>query len=327
MFMRLSVRPGTLFAFSRPYGEPDGRRCSEDNAGLIFEERQRTRRPPDGLEKTKKVSGRALSRAVCLIAFITLPLASCGAPSSNGQPAVYDTSGQQEANPASGKHVAVNHSFTLRLQAAQIEETKRKHTGECLRLGCTVHNSYFSRDEDTVRASIEVRLPPEAYTEFAGIVSAPPAVVLNHLEKADDKTTDVLDIEKRLEAKAALRDRLSALLNDPAPKSLGDLVALERELAHVQGDIESAKAQRDYLRTITATVKVTVDYRSAGAETAAINFSPLTRAMRETGNVFISSAARVILTVIWFLPWLPVLYLVIWVIRRMIRRWRAPRAA
>jgi hypothetical protein len=58
--LNLSVRPETLFGFSCVYGEPDGRRSSEDDAGRIFEELQRTRRPPDGLEKAKKVFGRTL---------------------------------------------------------------------------------------------------------------------------------------------------------------------------------------------------------------------------------------------------------------------------
>lgn len=56
----LSVCAGTLFGFSMAYGEPDGRRRSEDIAGRIFKERQRTRRPPDGVEKAKKVPGQTL---------------------------------------------------------------------------------------------------------------------------------------------------------------------------------------------------------------------------------------------------------------------------
>jgi hypothetical protein len=57
----LSVRPETLFGFSRQYGEPAGRRDPEGDAGRIVEEAQRTRRPSDWLEKSKKVSGRTLN--------------------------------------------------------------------------------------------------------------------------------------------------------------------------------------------------------------------------------------------------------------------------
>ncbi len=70
----------------------------------------------------------------------------------------------------------------------------------------------------------------------------------------------MLDIDKRLEVKTALRDRLSAMLKDPSAKSAADLAAIEKELAQAQGDIEAAIAQRDYLRTITHTVRVDIAY-------------------------------------------------------------------
>jgi hypothetical protein len=49
-----------LFGFSRQCGETAGRRDPEGDAGRIVEGAQRTRRPSDWLEKSKKVSGRTL---------------------------------------------------------------------------------------------------------------------------------------------------------------------------------------------------------------------------------------------------------------------------
>jgi hypothetical protein len=149
--------------------------------------------------------------------------------------------------------------------------------------------------------------------------------VLSHEEASDDKTTAVLDVEKRLEAKMALRDRLTAMLRDPAPKSTADLVTLERELAQVQGEIEAGTAQRDYLRTITGTVKVNIAYRGSVAKAAGLDISPIAMALRDTGSVFVQSLAKVIVFIAALVPWLPLIYLAFWLIRRMIRRWRAPK--
>jgi hypothetical protein len=75
----LSVRPETLFGFSRQGGESAGRHDPEGDAGRIVEGAQRTRRPSDWLEKLKKVSGRTLTLAAgagLLLLGISLPAAA-----------------------------------------------------------------------------------------------------------------------------------------------------------------------------------------------------------------------------------------------------------
>jgi hypothetical protein len=51
-------------------------------------------------------------------------------------------------------------------------------------------------------------------------------------------------------------------------------------LAQAQGDIEATIAQRDYLRTITETVRVDITYDGRPGVVAGYDFSPIKRAAR-----------------------------------------------
>jgi hypothetical protein len=156
------------------------------------------------------------------------------------------------AQSSADKRLAITHSFTLRLAATEVEPVQQKHLAECARLGCTVLSTNLDRSiESRISARVSIRIAPESYAAFVAIISAPPAEVVTHAESAEDKTAAIIDVDKRLEVKTTLRDRLAAMLKDPAAKSAADLATIEKELAQVQGDIEAIVAQRDYLRSPT----------------------------------------------------------------------------
>jgi Domain of unknown function (DUF4349) len=232
----------------------------------------------------------------------------------------------QQQPPA--RHIAVTRSFTLRLPANDVATVLQRHLGECAKLECTVLESNLHQvSEGRVSARASVRIAPDRYATLAAIITAPPVEVTTQSERAEDRTIAVLDIEKRLDAKMALRDRLAALLKDPNAKTVADLLAIEKELAQVQSDIESAIAQRDYLRTITDTVRVDIAYDGRTAVVAGHDFSPLRRAIDGMIQTFITSVAALITFLAGAAPWLPVIALLVWGIRRTFRRWRAQRTA
>src|SRR5262249_50112151 len=131
------------------------------------------------------------------------------------------------------------------------------------------------------------------------------------------------DFDKRLEVKSALRDRLVAMLRDPGPKGTADLTALEKELAQVQGDIESIVAQRDYLRTLTETVRVDISYGGRTASVAGIDLSPVRQAVDGAGRTTVASLATLISFLAAALPWLPLVALLMWGVRAGLSALRA----
>jgi hypothetical protein len=223
--------------------------------------------------------------------------------------------------------LAVTHTFDLSMPSDQVEAVQRRNLDECQKLGCTVlTTSLLHGGQGNVYARMSLRISPQGFDAFAKALAAAPARITSHTQTAEDKTVPLLDVEKRLEAKTALRDRLEAMLKDPATKTTADLLAIEKELAHIQGDIESATAQRDYLRTITDTVRVDISYDGIVAEIGGLDLGPLKRAVSEFGDTVLVSCATLIYIFAALLPWLPVILLLGWAVRRGFRRWRAARA-
>jgi hypothetical protein len=227
---------------------------------------------------------------------------------------------------AASARIAITHSFGLRLPAADIEAAQRRHLDECARLGCVVITTRLDRSEaGRVFANSAIRISPDGFAGFAKTLASPPAEVISHAETSEDKTIPLLDMEKRLELKSALRDRLVAMLKNSASTNAADLLAIERELTQVQGDIESATAQRDYLRSITDTVRVDISYAGTVAQTAGVDFYPIRHALAQSGQTLAQSVGQLITFVTVTLPWVPLVLLVGWLIRRGWHRMR-PRA-
>src|SRR5262245_14254184 len=240
---------------------------------------------------------------------------------------------QLDASPppqqsGSTRYIAVTRGFTLRLPSSEVAAVQQKHLSECAKLGCSVLETRLDRlGEGVIGARASVRIAPDRYPAFAAVITAPPAEVTSQSERAEDRTVAVLDVDKRIEVKTTLRDRLSAMLRDPASKSAADLAAIEKELAQAQGDIEAAVAQRDYLRTITETVRVDITYDGRPAVVGGYDFSPIKRAADGIGQTLVASLAALIVALAAAVPWLPLVVLLVWGIRRGLRRWRAQRAS
>ena len=223
----------------------------------------------------------------------------------------------------STRRIAVTRSFTLRLLGSEVAAVQERHLTECARLECTVLETRLDQLGDgRVSARASVRVAPERYPTLAAIITARPAEVTTQSERADDRTIAALDVDKRLEVKTALRDRLTAMLNDPGTKSVADLIAIEKELVQAQGDIEAATTLRNYLRTITDTVQVDITYDGHQVVVAGYDFSPIKRAIDSIGGTFATSVASLITFVATTVPWLPVIVLLVWGARRGLRRWR-----
>lgn len=271
------------------------------------------------LFKSVKLAG------ICLAAIL---LAGCQPQGDNpsastpGQQDSYQIASAAPAGGSEGRRVAISHHISLQVPPDKIQQVHQKHLTECLRLGCDVLNTRLDQTlKGRTQAHSSIRIPPQAFPAFEAVLSAPPAQVTLRTEAAEDKTLPLLDIEKRLDVKTALRDRLTAMIRQPGQATITDLAAIERQIAEVQGDIETATAQRDYLRTITGTVRVDIDYFSNSA-VGGVDYSPIVDAFAGGVDTLIGSTANVIVFALAFLPWIPILLLGVWGFRRLRRRWR-----
>ena len=107
-----------------------------------------------------------------------------------------------------------------------------------------------------LRAYITVRVPSANYAAFIAD-AAKLGRVLTESEASDDVTQQHVDMQARLGNLDAEQVRLRQLFAKAT--TVKDMLAVEQELTRVQGEIESMKAQIDYLERQAARATVTLE--------------------------------------------------------------------
>ena len=199
------------------------------------------------------------------------------------------------------------------------------------------HGGYIARSDvdrsvgDRLRGTWTVRIPVANYSAFlAGAGGL--GVVEEKDETAKDVTAEFVDVEARLAGRRALETRLLELLAE-RPGKLTDVLELERELARVREEIETAEGRLRYLSnqtafsTITLRVREERDYvpptRPGFGERIAATWDNSLAALASFGRglvLFAVAVAPFALTI--GLP----LALILWLIVRRVRRRRATRS-
>ena len=228
--------------------------------------------------------------------------------------------------------LAYRHTLGLVLPTAVVEATMAAHMRECQEAGpatCQVLGSHSdSYGEDDVSASLSLRAEPDWLEAFCTRIrldaEAGDGRVTSSSVSVEDLTRSILDTDARLQAQTALRDRLQALLESRGGE-LADLLAVERELARVQGEIESATSVLKALRQRVDMSALDVSYSSRVSAVSSSAFAPLGRSFRS----FFRNAAYALSTVVdaasFLLPWfLLVILPLAWLARRAWRRRRQP---
>ena len=233
----------------------------------------------------------------------------------------------QDNPSANERQLAITHRFTIRVPSAETEAIQQKHMAECAKLGSP--SQHVNRPvERRAHQRPGIGSHQTGFHEaFAAVLAAPPAQINMRSQSAEDLAMPIVDAERRLAAKLALRERLTAMLHDQSVKTAGDLITIEKELAQVQTDIEAVTAQRDNLRTRTDMVRIEISYVGAAGQIAGADLGPVYRAVSGVGQTAIDSVAALISTLVAIVPWLPVIALIWWAAGRGVRRWRAQRLA
>jgi len=144
--------------------------------------------------------------------------------------------------------------------------------------------------------------------------------IANENTSVEDLTRAILDTDARLKAQTTLRTRLENLLETREAK-LPDLLALERELARVQSEIESATANLKALRARVSMSIVNLSYTSERVAVSRSSVSPIAEALKDFVGLVSNGLAGVIRFIAILLPWmifliLPGLFALRWFWRR-----------
>jgi hypothetical protein len=227
-------------------------------------------------------------------------------------------------------YLAYQYATQIELPALKVEPLMQAHEQACRKAGaqlCQVLGaSTNSSGPDYVSAQLELRAEPKWLEGFrdglAGQAKAADGRIKGASVTAEDLTRQIVDTEARLRAQKTLRERLQQLLKD-RPGKLSDLLETERELARVQGEIDSQESELAVMRARVSMSRLSLNYETKPNPVTGGAFEPIGDAFNNFFRVVAQGFASLIYVFAALLPWLVVGGPLVWL---GLRWWRGRTA-
>lgn len=231
------------------------------------------------------------------------------------------------ATTATAPMIAYDYADTIWAPSGRIKALMDAHQKACTAAGpaaCQVIASSRGGAEGGVKeATLSLRASPAWIARLRGGLDADAKAVggrvTNSQVTSEDLTRSIVDGEARLRAQTALRDRLQKLLAE-RPGKLAELLEVERELARVQGEIDSAQSTLAVMKTRVATSALTLRYESGAVTRPTGAWAPLAQAFTDVAAILARSLAGLVLVIAWAAPWLLAIGLLVWALRKRLPR-------
>jgi hypothetical protein len=136
-------------------------------------------------------------------------------------------------------------------------------------LGGYIAGSKESNDGDNEYASITYRFPVDRWDEALAGLRALGQRVINENTTADDVTASVVDMDARLANLRAAETQYQSFMAKAV--TVDDVLAVQKQLTDVRGQIEQLQAQRDNLANRAALATLTVNWQVPVTAVATVN--------------------------------------------------------
>lgn len=247
-------------------------------------------------------------------------------PDDNATPRQFGSLGTQHSAPTM---LAYSYRYGFELPADNVTALKTRHEKACAASGpaiCQVMASEVNNIGGELSAELKIRAAPAWLSAFRNGLSEDAAAAGGRIRRSaievEDLTRAIVDVEAQLKAKTILRARLQSMLAT-RPGDVSDLVAIERELARVQGEIDSTQGQLNLMRGRVEMSDVTLSYDSAPRALSGQTGEPLRRAATGALGTVAVGLAAMITAAAFLTPWIIVAVPLSW----LLLRWRRNRKA
>lgn len=226
--------------------------------------------------------------------------------------------------------IAYSYHYTFELPERQTLTLFERHRRLCEEAGpnqCIIEAAVTGNAPASISSTrLSLRAAPQWLVGFrarlAGDATAADGRISNFRMESDDLSRSIIDTEAHLRAQTTLRDRLQDLLTTRTAK-VGELLEIERELARVQGELDSAHSRLAHMRKRVAMSEVVLEYGPDGRESRHLSqgiggyFATLWQEARDSFLGMMRFLA-------FILPWLFPASLLAWGLRRL---WTARKKA
>lgn len=263
-------------------------------------------------------------RRTVLALVVLVPLlggcsASTGSSSSAGSSAAKSVA-RPAGQPATEPRVVVR---TARIEV-RVKDVSRA-ADDVTRLAAHEQGRIDGDERDDAgdgRASLVVRVPPEAVERTLGAVSGLGKETLRTVTDTD-VTTDSVDVASRVATQRASVERVRALL--ARAETLADITRIEGELTKREADLESLQARQKALSGQVQLATITVTLTGSGAAVGPVRHAGFSDGLSGGWHALVGTVRAMAVVVGALLPWswivvLALLGRVAW------RRWRVAAA-
>ncbi len=273
------------------------------------------------------MKNRILALALTLLLLLTV-LAGCGGDAKIESPGGYknevlgDAGVTEESGALAERKVIITARYSVETEDIRgamqaIEQAVQAGDGY-------VEQADVSGREENTYAEYTLRVPVEQLGQLATTLEKVGEITFSSREQ-EDVTEQYQDVQAKIQARTAQRDRLLELIDKA--ETLSDLLQLEEEFAQVQGELDSLIGrQKLYDSKITyATVSVSLTRSTAAAVTATPYGKRLLNALEDSFSTALGFVQFLGVALVWLLPLILVAAVVLTVVLLATRKSRRAR--
>ncbi len=208
--------------------------------------------------------------------------------SSGGEMAVAESGGQAAAQATARAFPddfdrKIIKTAELGVRAEDVRESAARAQQIAASYGGSVSSSRVSRGNDSVYADLTLSVPSPEFEAALDELRDLGKEVTTDAVTGEDVTEEFVDLESRERNLLAAEESLLRLYDEA--KSVGDTLAVQRELTNVRGEIELLQGRIKYLeqRTAFSQVTLTIEPVSDPSQPAASSWDPAAVAARAWG--------------------------------------------
>jgi len=227
--------------------------------------------------------------------------------------------------PDTQRFIAVRHKLEIVASESQLQKGWESVINFCGTIHCEVLNSSITARarESLPSAAVTLRVAPENAQKLMDHLEKQGSIV-QHTTESEDKTSVVVDTDAKIKNLTGFRDNLPTMLAKPSA-TVKDSVEIQQQLTDVQSQLDSATAQRKILANDTEKIEVEISFRIERNNDGAGGLKVIGDALRESGLALAESIASLITVVVVVIPWLIVIVPLLWLLRKMWRKFRRAR--